>query len=155
MRYIKLILSLFGFCAFTNIWAQLSTYEKPVSFGREAELRVSRRSANPSVTMPQLDNAKIARIEAARKERPELALFGYVHNVSYNLTNSGTWYNLSNVSVEAGGKLIMDGGKLTNAKLDFKPGSTLRIINNGIIETRNGFKAPVGAKVEISHGKIL
>ena len=96
MRYIKLILSLIGFCVFTNVWAQLSTNEKPVSFGREAELRVSRRSANPSVTMPQLDNAKIARIEAARKERPELALFGYVHNVSYNLTNSGTCYNLSN-----------------------------------------------------------
>ena len=45
--------------------------------------------------------------------------------------------------------------KLTNAKLDFKPGSTLRIINNGIIETRNGFKASVGVKVDISHGKIL
>ena len=49
----------------------------------------------------------------------------------------------------------MVGGKLTNAKLSLKPGSTLRILNDGIIETRNGFKAPVGAKVEISHGKIL
>ena len=59
------------------------------------------------------------------------------------------------LTVDAGGTLIIDGGKLTNAKLDLKPGATLRIINNGIIETRNGFKAPVGAKVEISHGKIL
>ena len=118
-------------------------------------MRVSRRSANPSVTMPQLDNAKIARIEAARKERPELALFGYVHNVSYNLTNSGTWYNLSNVSVEAGGKLIMDGGKLSNVNLELKPGATLRILNGGIIETQNGFTAPVGVVVDISHGKIL
>ena len=59
------------------------------------------------------------------------------------------------LTVESGGKLIIDGGKLTNAKLDFKPGSTLRIINNGIIETRNGFKAPVGVKVDITHGKIL
>lgn len=49
----------------------------------------------------------------------------------------------------------MAGGKLTNAKLSLKPGSTLRILNDGIIETRNGFKAPVDAKVEISHGKIL
>lgn len=104
MRYIKLILFFIGFCVFTNVWAQLSTNEMPVSFGREAELRVSRRSANSSVTMLQLDNAKIARIEAARKERPELALLGYVHNVSYNLTNSGIWYNLSNVSVEAEGQ---------------------------------------------------
>lgn len=52
-------------------------------------------------------------------------------------------------------KLIIDGGKLTNAKLDLKPGGTLRILNNGIIETRNGFDAPIGATVEISHGKIL
>ena len=59
------------------------------------------------------------------------------------------------LTVESGGKLIIDGGTLTNAKLDFKPGSALRIINNGIIETRNGFKAPVGVKVDITHGKIL
>ena len=37
----------------------------------------------------------------------------------------------------------------------FLSGDTLRILNNGVIETRNGFTAPVGAKVEISHGKIL
>ena len=59
------------------------------------------------------------------------------------------------LTVESGGKLIIDGGKLINANLDLKPGATLRIINNGTIETRNGFTAPVGAKVEISHGKIL
>lgn len=59
------------------------------------------------------------------------------------------------LTVESGGKLIIDGGRLSNAKLDLKPGATLRIINNGTIETRNGFTAPVGATVEISHGKIL
>ena len=59
------------------------------------------------------------------------------------------------LTVESGGTLIIDGAKLSNAKLDLKPGATLRIINNGTIETRNGFTAPVGAKVEISHGKIL
>ena len=59
------------------------------------------------------------------------------------------------LTVESGGKLIIDGGRLSNAKLDLEPGATLRILNNGVIETRNGFTAPVGAKVEISHGKIL
>ena len=29
------------------------------------------------------------------------------------------------------------------------------IFANGTIETRNGFKASVGVKVDISHGKIL
>lgn len=60
-----------------------------------------------------------------------------------------------NVQLLSRTELIIDGGKLSNAKLDLKPGATLRIINNGIIETRNGFTAPVGAIVEISHGKIL
>ena len=96
MRYIKLILSLFGFCAFTNVWAQLSTNEKPVSFGREAELRVSRRSANPSVTMPQLDMVKINKEDSENDKVKAPARFGYTHIVNYNLNNSGTWYELSN-----------------------------------------------------------
>ena len=57
--------------------------------------------------------------------------------------------------VEAGGKLIIDGGKLSNVNLELKPGATLRILNGGIIETQNGFTAPVGVVVDISHGKIL
>ena len=59
------------------------------------------------------------------------------------------------VTVEAGGKLIIYGGMLSNVDLDLKPGATLQIVNGGIIETRHGFTAPVGVKVEISHGKIL
>lgn len=59
------------------------------------------------------------------------------------------------LTVESGGTLIIDGARLSNAKLDLKPNTTLRILNNGIIETRNGFTAPVGAIVDISHGKIL
>ena len=59
------------------------------------------------------------------------------------------------LTVEAGGKLIVDGGKLSNVNLELMPGSILQIMNGGIIETRHGFTAPVGVKVEISHGKIL
>lgn len=59
------------------------------------------------------------------------------------------------VIVEAGGKLIIDGGTLLNVDLIMKPGSSLQIINNGRIETRNGFDAPLGAVVDISSGKIL
>ena len=96
MRGVKLILFFIGFSVCINAWAQLSTNEKPVSFGRESEIRVCQRSAIPSVIMPQQDRARTARIESMRKESSKLALFGYVHNVSYNLTNSGTWYSLSN-----------------------------------------------------------
>ena len=96
MRYIKLILSLIGFCAFTNVWAQLSTNEKPVSFGRESELRVSRRSAQPSVTMPRLNLAKIKKDIADNNGSKEHARFGFKHKVNYNLGNSGTSYELPN-----------------------------------------------------------
>jgi len=61
----------------------------------------------------------------------------------------------SDVIVESGGKLIINGGKLSNANLVLKPGSSLQIINDGIIETRNGFVAPVGVFVDIGNGRIL
>ena len=60
----------------------------------------------------------------------------------------------SRVIVESGGQLVIDGGKLSNVDIDLKAGSTLRIINGGIIETRNDFVAPVGAIVDITHGEI-
>lgn len=61
----------------------------------------------------------------------------------------------SKVIVESGGKLIINGGTLSNVDLVLKPGATLRIINNGTLETRNGFEAPVGAIVDIQYGQIL
>ena len=85
-------------------------------------------------------------------------IYGNIH-----ITETGQLTITSNIEssgvcpfiVDAGGKLIVDGGKLSNVNLELKPGATLRILNGGVIETRNGFTAPVGAKVEISHGKIL
>lgn len=61
----------------------------------------------------------------------------------------------SSVIVEAGGKLIINGGTLSNADIILKPGATLRIINGGIIETRSGFETPIGALVEILNGQII
>lgn len=60
----------------------------------------------------------------------------------------------SSVIVEAGGRLIIDGGKLSNAEIVLKPGAFLSIVNNGVIETRNVFEATVGAIVEIEYGQI-
>ena len=61
----------------------------------------------------------------------------------------------SRVKVETGGKLIIDGGTLSNVNLVLKTGAYLQIINDGVLETRNGFNAPVGAIVNIENGKIL
>ena len=96
MRIVKLTIFFLYFCSFTNIWAQLSTNEKPVSFGKEAEMRLSRKNGRSSVTMPPLDRAKIKRIDAVKKDFQKPVPFGYIHEVNYNLTNSGTWYELSN-----------------------------------------------------------
>ena len=40
------------------------------------------------------------------------------------------------------------------ADVVMKTGSSLRIINNGIIETQNGFNVPLGTTVEIENGQI-
>lgn len=61
----------------------------------------------------------------------------------------------SKLTVESGGKLIINGATLSNAEIELKPGSTLRIINNGIIDPRTNFYAPVGAIVDIQYGQIL
>ena len=61
----------------------------------------------------------------------------------------------SHVIVEPGGALIIDGCTLSNVDLDIKSGAYFQIINNGVVETRDGFNAPVGAMVDVEHGQIL
>ena len=94
MQYIKAIILLAYLCPFTNVRAQLSTNEKPISFGREQELQVRQRNANPVVTMPPLDMAKITQEDKEDEEKGMPPRFGYRHKVNYNLNNSGTWYKL-------------------------------------------------------------
>ena len=58
------------------------------------------------------------------------------------------------IIVDAGGKLIVDGGTLSNADIIVKPGATIRLIHEGMVVTRRGFTAPLGAIVDINSGKI-
>lgn len=58
------------------------------------------------------------------------------------------------IVVESGGCLLIDGGVL-NADVILKPGATLRIINNGTLDTDGDFEPQVGAIVEIIYGKII
>ncbi len=58
------------------------------------------------------------------------------------------------VIVESGGILIIDGGVL-NADVILKSGATLRIINDGTVETHNAFEAQLGSIVDIVYGKII
>ena len=61
----------------------------------------------------------------------------------------------SRVLVEPGGTLIIDGGMLSNVELVLKPGASLRIVNNGILDTRDAFNAPIGAIVDVEYGQII
>ena len=76
---------------------------------------------------------------------------GAVLTVTGNLAMLGS----STIIVESGGKLIVNGGTISNVNIDLKIGSTLRIVNNGKIETQRGFLAPVGAAVYIEYGQII
>jgi hypothetical protein len=56
------------------------------------------------------------------------------------------------IEVEEGCPLF---SSISNVNIDLKVGSTLKKVNNGKIETQNGFVAPVGAEVIINYGQIL
>ncbi len=99
MRRLHFIRSLFifvAFCAFVNLKAQLSTNEKPISFGIDTEMLIKHRNENHIVTMPQLDMAKIEKEDREDDEYDMPPRYGYRHKVNYNLNNSGTWYELPN-----------------------------------------------------------
>ena len=52
------------------------------------------------------------------------------------------------IVVEDGGKLIVDGRTLSNVDIILTPGAFLQILNGGVIETINGFSAPIGATID-------
>ncbi len=49
---------------------------------------------------------------------------------------------------------LIDGGTLSNVDLGLIPGAHLRIINHGVLDTRNGFEAPFGVIVDVEDGQI-
>lgn len=94
MRLSKTIFFLALLCAYTKVSAQLSTHEQPVSFDSKLKLTVLSKSSNPTIIMPSLDMAKIEAEDKEDKKKDVPPRFGYSHYVHYDLTNSGTWYNL-------------------------------------------------------------
>lgn len=76
-------------------------------------------------------------------------------NTQLTIQSNIELFGNSRITVEAGSTLFINGGTLSNASLELKPGGTLRIANDGIIEIRNDFHVPIGAMVEIESGQIL
>ena len=94
-QYLRVMIIIVFLCLYTNVSAQLSTNEMPVSFSLKGKLQVIYGSADSIVTMPLLDMVKIEKEDEIACENNPLR-FGYRHNVNYNLNNSGTWYRLPN-----------------------------------------------------------
>ena len=96
MRSIKYLTCLFLIFLSLNVYAQLSTNEKPISFSMKLDTSEGKTSTIRTITTPVLDMAKI---EAEDKEDEKYDMpprFGYPHKVNYDLINSGTWYTLPN-----------------------------------------------------------
>ena len=81
---------------FTCAFAQLSTHEVPVSFNKNVGLVVKTKSALSVAIMPRLDMAEIEMEDKEDETHNIPPRIGYQHHVSYNLHNSGTWYELPN-----------------------------------------------------------
>ena len=62
-----------------------------------------------------------------------------------------------NIYIASGGQLIIDGGVVTNAEIIMSSGSQLTIENGGILvkRTNTSLEAPLGAIIDVQHGKIL
>lgn len=73
-----------------------------------------------------------------------------------NISNTTTLQNNSQIIVESGRELTVDGGTLNEARITLYAGSTLNIQNDGTISMATGedFSAPIGASVNLLNGKI-
>ena len=93
-RQTILLMSLF-ICVFFSVNAQISTDEEPVSF-REGNIP-SRFSVSQDIRiMPALDMNRIEQEDAKDEANGLPPRFGYPHEVSLDLENSGHWQELSN-----------------------------------------------------------
>lgn len=75
---------------------------------------------------------------------------------TYTLSGSMIGIGCASITVESGGKLVIDGGVWANAKLNLNSGSELIIKNDGKIYMSAGrtFDAPTGCIVTVENGEI-
>ena len=60
------------------------------------------------------------------------------------------------VTIESAGELVIDGGVITNANINFAAGGKMTIKNGGklVMRTNTDFVVPVGAMTDIGNGLI-
>ena len=77
-------------------------------------------------------------------------------NGTFTVKDTINLFGRATITIENGGKLIIDGGVITNAHIVMNTGSHLKFLNNGLLvcRTDDDFYAPTGAIVEMEYGKI-
>ncbi len=87
--------------------------------------------------------------------------FIYNHTIIQNggcltLQEHTTMYNNTTLTIQNGGKLVIDASILQNAKIIMESGSNLEIINGGSINicSNEEFSVPLGAKLNLVNGNI-
>ncbi len=81
---------------------------------------------------------------------------GIVNGGTLTIRGTTTLAGNARIRVCEGGVLIVDGGTINNAKIDFVPGSSLFVRNNGTINKAIGesMNVPLGVNVDIDSGTI-
>lgn len=96
MKYDIFFLTFCFCCVSTNVKAQLSTNEQPISYSLKSSMVEEVKNLTPSIILPKLDMAKIEAEDREDEEYDMPPRFGYQHFVNYDLKNSGIWYKLPN-----------------------------------------------------------
>lgn len=91
-KYIYIVLSVLLCLIYQESYSQISTNEKPISFGNT--LAKASEQNIPNKVMPSLDMVRINREDKEDDSNGVPPRFGYPHSVNYNLNNSGQWVNL-------------------------------------------------------------
>lgn len=78
-------------------------------------------------------------------------------NAKLTIQNTLNLFGRVNITIDAGGELIIDGGLITNVNINLVAGSKLTIKNGGtmVMRTNTDFVAPVGALVDVIGGQII
>lgn len=77
-------------------------------------------------------------------------------NASLTIKDIMNMFGRVTILIESGGELVVDGGVITNADINFAAGGKLTVKNGGklVMRTNTNFEVPLGAVVDVENGSI-
>ena len=151
MRHIYQIVLLFCLCAYTNLYAQQNDNNHRVCIEEQSGQAAQLYGSNSDYTESTIVISTAVVWNSNQQIYDDIIIAnGGQLTIQGNTQMAGS----SNLTVNSGGKLIVNGGNLSNVNLILNTGSSLEMINGGILESRSGFSAPLGVSVVITDGRI-